>query len=1486
MSLEDDLLNLLSPFMGTESERRAQITLAFGTDSPIERQINFSGATDVFILNLIRDLKRYGDFPEGTPALWTLMLSIRNQVGEDKQRQIDGLREQGYAVHDEPIPVTPVPNQLPASALEWGLDVEIPTADPDSPLDEGIILDLLAQYPVQQGRIVKREVISSGLSGASVFLVTIQVDALHKGYAYAKIDHHPRIVRECRIHRSVKQSPIAPYVPELLCEPLGPVKGWSAVVYQPAAGTVEYARSLDGILTTDTGALEDKTAPLYALLQQALGAWHTGMYILPTPQNPDEDRRNWVPNLLEEMINLGGKNRLGEALRDRVREHGLATDGSPRLTFSNCDLVFPNPIAYILTRDYWLDRARKPIQIDAPRCPVHGDLHGGNLICETDDQQKLALPKAPWLIDFALSRTGGIPFYDLAYLEIDILLRRMKTRKDHPEDWSAWVEMTQFLASGVLPDSTLLPEKERIIPPKNETLRSIWSLIRPIRETAATLIARGENRDSKLEFERAFWLAGMAAGVMATRRSRMEPPEKHKASLLYGAWMLKKLLDRQTLTAVGGTVFHVDWTHAPLNEDMVRQYYQDAKGRIINEFRKEFYSIAEADKDWSITLGGTLTPHRDDTPLKGQVEAEFEDDPALAEWVEALGRRGAGHLEGDKPDTDLPKALDEVTPISDEEGVTGRLMKLSRAVLIGEPGAGKTVTLEQLMVRYARAREEGSHQPIPALVPLARFNGEQTFAEFARGWLHNLKAYAEDLPLVWLLDALNEMPQTGLKKGDRTPRQLLPEVIQFLQDELTSGEQKKLDRRFVLSCRVADYGDELRAIRGVDKISLRALSPPQIERVIRLRLKGNHAPLAAKLLGKLNLNPALLRAYEVFAKAGQEDEFWEGKPGNVPYDVAWAYFRDDPRLTDYQKRLEAGESLSWDKFAEPFAEDMITRKHMLQDERGLLKLCRNPFDLSLVIKLAAARGVENLPTDRAGLMIETAEGRLLHEEKEGLQRKDPTWIETVTRQQIKDVLTHVAEVIQATEQRTEISAAEALAAVGHPEASSLLRKAERAALITYRDTIRFGHQLWQEYFAALRMLQAMQVGQDPARFFGETWWDPGAWRESLRFLIQVSDELEKVIRWLAPYAPEAAADLWAAYRPPEMETNKTALDSGESKPDAGSLVKVLRRAAEAKAEYGFSTHTWREVNPDPRGRASAWRVLGILPSPSESVRSGHHAAVAGMRASDPRPGVLDFNWDEDYWCLVPKGEYIYQAEPEQINYDFWIARYPITYAQFELFIDAPDGYHNPDWWKDLHEKGRAQQQRGAGEQNFKFGNHPRETVSWYDAVAFCRWLNALTPTRPPLGVHPLPHAVEGAKYVIRLPLETEWEKAASWDAKAKKARVYPWGDDFDPTKANTNMWKRIGQTTAVGIYPQGEAPCGALDMSGNVWEWCLNEYESGQVNIGSNETRSLRGGSWRLYSTSGFRCDFRVRDFPVNRDTYGGFRVVWAPISLGFSADH
>src|SRR5690606_8659326 len=105
---------------------------------------------------------------------------------------------------------------------------------------------------------------------------------------------------------------------------------------------------------------------------------------------------------------------------------------------------------------------------------------------------------------------------------------------------------------------------------------------------------------------------------------------------------------------------------------------------------------------------------------------------------------------------------------------------------------------------------------------------------------------------------------------------------------------------------------------------------------------------------------------------------------------------------------------------------------------------------------------------------------------------------------------------------------------------------------------------------------------------------------------------------------------------------------------------------------------------------------------------------------------------------------------------FWMAKFPITYAQFQAFVEAPDGYRNPEWREGLAEYFGDDGTRWR--QNWPIANRPRENVTWPEAVAFCRWLTAQAQQRPDLLPDPALMARLDAGWSIRLPTEQEWVK--------------------------------------------------------------------------------------------------------------------------------
>jgi formylglycine-generating enzyme required for sulfatase activity len=143
---------------------------------------------------------------------------------------------------------------------------------------------------------------------------------------------------------------------------------------------------------------------------------------------------------------------------------------------------------------------------------------------------------------------------------------------------------------------------------------------------------------------------------------------------------------------------------------------------------------------------------------------------------------------------------------------------------------------------------------------------------------------------------------------------------------------------------------------------------------------------------------------------------------------------------------------------------------------------------------------------------------------------------------------------------------------------------------------------------------------------------------------------------------------------------------------------------------------------------------------------------------------------------------------------YYIGRYKVTVAQFQAFVQA-SGY----------QAGTTQASDGQSDLPVGF-------VSWHDALAYATWLDkSLRESRTtPAGVRSILSA-GGQSCRVTLPSEAEWEKAA----RGIDARLYPWGGEFDPAKANTES-SRKGAPTPVGSYPDGASSYGVLDMSGNM----------------------------------------------------------------------
>jgi formylglycine-generating enzyme required for sulfatase activity len=284
--------------------------------------------------------------------------------------------------------------------------------------------------------------------------------------------------------------------------------------------------------------------------------------------------------------------------------------------------------------------------------------------------------------------------------------------------------------------------------------------------------------------------------------------------------------------------------------------------------------------------------------------------------------------------------------------------------------------------------------------------------------------------------------------------------------------------------------------------------------------------------------------------------------------------------------------------------------------------------------------------------------------------------------------------------------------------------------------------------------------------------------------------------------------------------------------EVGRALKTL--ASSALGDKFFASPAFAHDRIYLRGTRNLFCIGGESTPPTVATAPETTAAI--KEQINPKDGAT--------LVFVPAGEFLMGNQEGQGSEgerpqrkvtldDYFIYKFEVTVAQYRKFCAATQRALPPEppWkWQDAH---------------------PIVNVTWFDARAYAAWAGAALPT------------------------EAQWEKAA----RGTDGRTFVWGNNFTKSACHTSD----GKTVAVGLFPNGASPYGALDMAGNVWEWCADWYDPDYYATAPLENppgpatgtlRVLRGGSWGFNVSEFFRVTYRNRCLPECKYGDYGFRCV------------
>jgi formylglycine-generating enzyme required for sulfatase activity len=772
--------------------------------------------------------------------------------------------------------------------------------------------------------------------------------------------------------------------------------------------------------------------------------------------------------------------------------------------------------------------------------------------------------------------------------------------------------------------------------------------------------------------------------------------------------------------------------------------------------------------------------------------------------------------------------------LSESAPILNLLQQHDGLIVLGDPGAGKTTFLKYLALRLAMGEgdELGLRARLPVLLPLSAYANALA---------------ARDVPLHRFIAEYYRDRGVDLPLGSMLDEALAQGGVLLLLDGL--DEVRELDRRHLVVQRVVDF-------------------------CTFHRQKGNKFLLTSRIVGYRDVRPMAEGLAECTLVDFDDDEITQ--------------FVD--KWTEALERAARGDTPVATQEAAREREELLAS---VQRNPGVRRLAANPLLLT-ILALMKRQGVV-LPERRVELYQKYVETLLKYWNlARGLGRPPSRDLDVI---EMVRVLAPLALWMHETSPGVGLVKREAMRrkleeiyterGMLEPEQAArqfLADAHEYAGLLLERGPGEYGfiHLTFQEYLAAVAIALRGQQEVGPvvetlaAHVSDDNWHEVSLLTIGYIGIVQQRDQA-------------AGTALLELIRVAPGEPGQAVVLAGEAVLDAwpGGVTPACK---EQVVETLLATMI-EDAKVKPGLRAASGRILARLGDPRLEVTT-----VEAMQFCYVPPGPFWMGEGED------------QHPNKHLDYGYWIGRYPVTNAQFQAFVGA-GGYREQGYWPEAEKAGvwRRGLVKGRWDDEprdhpvdygepFNPLNHPVVGVTWYEALAYCRWLAGWLQ-----GKGLLPEA-----WSVRLPSEAEWEKAARGGLQVpdepiialaggrretalhenpNPKRVYPWGDKANPNRANYDE-TGIGTTSAVGCFPGGASPYGVEDQSGNAWEWTRSVYRSypydpadGRENLEASETgaRVLRGGSF-YYNQRDVRCASRVGASPHSGNLSVGFRVVVAPV--------